>query len=435
MFHSMKNTGNLIIINGKTGITSGFFLKKEYPYLRTIRMRKSERVNKLLKTSFFLCLFFVIPSLHAQTSVPVEKLDTFCYSLFFHHNRSEIDYKLSTNAGMMHRMDSVIRFHHKYHHISSIDILAYTSFEGTWESNIKLSENRASAIKNYLLDTFQFLEQVHLHAEGLGEDWNLFREKAISDGNIPFRKQLIEIIDNPHLNYDQKELGIKRLDRGATYRYLLKNIMLSQRRVDVHVILHYEKEAVLPRIVPPVTVGEPKPRPEPLRKPTAPKFWAVKTNLLQWGAGVSNIGVEYPVAGRFSIDFPVVYSPYTIRNNWKIRTLGIQPEFRWWGNRQMIGHFLGLHAHLAYYNMATDELDRYQDKDGKTPLWGAGLSYGYVLPLRGRWNMEFTAGAGYARLVYDVFYNVSNGTAYDTRSKNYWGLTRAGVTLVYKLNK
>jgi hypothetical protein len=393
-------------------------------------------MNKLLKASFILFLFFAIP-LRAQTSVPVEKLDTFCYSLLFHHNRSEIDYELSTNAGMMHQIDSVIRFYHEYHHISSIDIFAYTSFEGTWESNIKLSENRALAIKKYLLDTFQFLEQAHLHTEGLGEDWNLFREKAISDENIPFRKQLIEIIDNPHFNYDQKELGIKRLAKGATYRYLLKNIMFSQRRADVHVILHYEKEAVLPPIVPPVMVEEPKPLPEPkpLRKPVAPKYWAVKTNLFHWVAGVSNIGVEYPVGNRFSIDFPVVYSPYTIKNNWKIRTLGIQPEFRWWVGRQMTGHFLGLHTHLAYYNVSTDELDRYQDKDGKTPLWGTGLSYGYVLPLKGQWNMEFTVGAGYAHLAYDVFYNVSNGAKYDTVSKNYWGFTRAGVTLVYKLDK
>ncbi|KAA6343832.1 hypothetical protein EZS27_008497 [termite gut metagenome] len=402
--------------------------------MQQFTMQKSVLMNKFLKIFLFLFLFFAIP-LRAQTSVHVEKLDTFRYSLLFHHNRYEIDYELSENAGMMHQMDSVIRFYHEYHHISSIDIFAYTSFEGTWESNIKLSENRALAIKKYLLNTFQFLEQVHLHTEGLSEDWNLFREKATGDENIPSQKQLIEIIDNPHLNYDQKESGIKRLAKGATYRYLLKNILFSQRRVDVYVIFHYEKEVVLPQIVHPVMVEEPKPLPEPLPKPVTPKFWAVKTNLLYWVTGVSNIGVEYPVGNRFSIDFPVVYSPYTIKNNWKIRTLGIQPEFRWWWNKPMVGHFLGLHAHLAYYNIATDKLDRYQDKDGKTPLWGAGLSYGYVLPLKGRWNMEFTVGAGYARLVYDVFYNVSNGAAYDTVSKNYWGLTKAGVTLVYKLDK
>jgi hypothetical protein len=408
-------------------------------------------VNKPVKVFFILCLFFAIPSLRAQTPVPAEKPNSFHYSFLFPVNAHEIDNKLKTDSEVLNWIDSIVRIRPDYHHIDSINIFAYTSFDGRWESNLKLSENRALSIKKYLLDTFRFLEQAYIHIEGLGEDWNLFREKVISAENIPLQKQLIEIIDNPHISYDQKESGIKRLAKGTTYRYLVKNILSSQRRVDIHIIVHYEKntllpqsqpEVVVPEIVPPVIVEdveEPEPLSKPLLEPlpeqATPKFWAIKTNLLYWGTGVSNIGVEYPVGDRFSIDFPVVFSPYTIKNSWKIQTMGIQPEFRWWLDRQMLGHFLGLHTHLSYYNISTDGLNRYQDRGGKTPLWGVGLSYGYVLPLKGRWNMELTAGAGYARLVYEAFYNVGNGMMYDNVSKNYWGLTRAGITLVYKLDK
>ena len=118
-----------------------------------------------------------------------------------------------------------------------------------------------------------------------------------------------------------------------------------------------------------------------------------------------------------------------------MRTLSIQPEIRWWTNRMMNGHFVGLHTHLAYYNISVDNLDRYQDTDGKTPLYGCGLSYGYAMPLKNQWNMEFTIGFGYARLDYDIFYNVKNGAVYDNQTKDYWGVTRAGINLIYHFNK
>jgi hypothetical protein len=151
--------------------------------------------------------------------------------------------------------------------------------------------------------------------------------------------------------------------------------------------------------------------------------------------GMTNISMEFPAGNRFSLDLPFTYSPYTIGNDWKFRVLGIQPELRYWWKNPMEGHFLGLHVHLFYYNLTWNSLYRYQDKNGKTPLGGVGLSYGYVCSLHKRWNLEFTIGAGYTHLVYDTFYNVGNGAKFTTETKDYWGITRAGVSLVYKLKR
>ena len=43
-------------------------------------------------------------------------------------------------------------------------------------------------------------------------------------------------------------------------------------------------------------------------------------------------------------------------------------------------------------------------------------------------------GAGYANIHYDVFYNVENGIQYNSGVKNYWGLTKAGISVVYIIN-
>lgn len=170
--------------------------------------------------------------------------------------------------------------------------------------------------------------------------------------------------------------------------------------------------------------------------------FAVKTNLMLLGMdAIANAAGEVflpPLWERhFSVDLSLVYSPYTVASSWKFRALAIQPELRWWIQRKLPwgGQFVGLHTHVAWYSVSTNSLDYYQDRDGRSPLWGAGLSYGYALalPWWSRCSMEFTLGAGYARLDYDVFYNVPNGAKYASGTKNYWGLTRAGISFMYNL--
>ena len=35
---------------------------------------------------------------------------------------------------------------------------------------------------------------------------------------------------------------------------------------------------------------------------------------------------------------------------------------------------------------------------------------------------------------YDTYYNIDNGARIDTRTKNYWGITRVGISVVYRFN-
>lgn len=167
---------------------------------------------------------------------------------------------------------------------------------------------------------------------------------------------------------------------------------------------------------------------------TEKKQLAVKTNALYLAGGVTNLGIEYPISHKFSIDLPFYYSPYKIANNYRISVLAIQPELRYWFAKPLSGSFVGLHAHGGYFNVSLNKKNRYQDLDGDTPLWGFGLSYGYVFALSGNWFMELTLGAGYANIKYDAFRNYHNGPKYDSGRTNYWGLTRAGVSVVYKIN-
>lgn len=159
----------------------------------------------------------------------------------------------------------------------------------------------------------------------------------------------------------------------------------------------------------------------------------VKTNALFLFAGVANAGVEARIGKHFSFDFPVVYSPYTIKNNYRLRALAFQPEFRFWFKGYTEGHFLGLTGNFAWFNIALSNNNRYQDSADR-PLMGAGISYGYSWKILPSLSLEFTIGAGYANIHYDVFYNVENGIQYNSGVKNYWGLTKAGISVVYIIN-
>lgn len=169
-------------------------------------------------------------------------------------------------------------------------------------------------------------------------------------------------------------------------------------------------------------------------KPDAPRYrWAVKTNVAYLAATVANFGTEYSFGKHYSVDLPIIYSPYTVARDYRLRFLAVQPEFRYWLGTPMQGHFFGAHLNIGAFNISVDKEKRYQSPNG---FYGVGLSYGYVLSFARHWGAEFTVGAGYVHAKYDVYYNIPNGARYERGIPyNYWGLTKVGINLVYRFGK
>ena len=163
----------------------------------------------------------------------------------------------------------------------------------------------------------------------------------------------------------------------------------------------------------------------------ATRYIAVKTNLAGWGMALANIGVEVALSTHVSLDLPFYYSGWDVSSKHALRGFLVQPEARYWLKGTGRGHFFGLHAHAGWFNLKWDR-DRYQYAD--RPALGAGISYGYLLPFAHHWGAEFTLGAGYTNLKYDTFYNIAEGARIDTRTRNYWGITRVGISLIYHFN-
>lgn len=160
--------------------------------------------------------------------------------------------------------------------------------------------------------------------------------------------------------------------------------------------------------------------------------WIVKTNLPFWGLVVPNLAVEYGFREHWSVEIPVYYMPITVSREYRFRIFAVQPSLRYWLKPQQKGHFFGFHLTTGLFNISTNDKTRYQDKHG---MYGAGLDYGYSFSLNNRWGLELNAGAGYIYTRYNKYYNIDNGAYYGSGTKNYWGLTRLGISITYLLNK
>ncbi|MFR9650638.1 MAG: DUF3575 domain-containing protein [Rikenellaceae bacterium] len=173
---------------------------------------------------------------------------------------------------------------------------------------------------------------------------------------------------------------------------------------------------------------------------------AVKSNLLYDASATINLGVEIGLGKRTTLDISGNYNAWDTNTelNEKMRHLLIQPEFRYYLCERMKGHFVGAHAHLLQYNISGDHWlpgifkevsnlrgvdmsdSRYQGEG-----YGVGLVYGYDWVIAPRFNLEFTVGAGYLYLDYERYGASKCSPCIEQSSKNYWGLTKLGVSLVY----
>ncbi len=173
---------------------------------------------------------------------------------------------------------------------------------------------------------------------------------------------------------------------------------------------------------------------------------AIKTNLLYDASATANLGVEIGLGKRTSLDISGNYNAWNTNTelNEKMRHALIQPEFRYYFCERMSGHFIGAHLHMLEYNINGDhwlpnifksvsnfsgidqEASRYQGVG-----YGAGLVYGYDWVLSPRFNLEFSVGAGYTYFDYDRYGPDKCDPLQDSATKDYWGLTKLGISLVY----
>ncbi len=349
--------------------------------------------------------------------------------------------------------------------LERVMVIASASPEGAAEVNERLAYNRAQNIANYLHQNFTF-DQNAFEVYFNDLDWDLFQRLVEEDHYVPMRWELLSLIRER----DLKRIKVERFQRA--WDYLLDNIFPEMR--STLVVFEYKtaemRAADAAKAPAEAEAAAEARRQEELRRQQEqevrgytppplpdddetdfsldlsegdahPWSWYVKTNLLPWFLLDANLGFEFEMGRHLSLSIPVYYSALDWFNvQTKFRVAGTQPELRLWFRDDFSGPFLAAHGTLAWYNIALQGQDfRFQDRDGKTPAYGAGLNFGWKFHLdrRGadRLGLEFSVGGGWLHLDYDTFYNVENGRYSASGVKEYYGLDHASVALTYRFGR
>lgn len=114
---------------------------------------------------------------------------------------------------------------------------------------------------------------------------------------------------------------------------------------------------------------------------------AVKTNLLLDGLAMPNLGFEMVTGKCTTLSVSMLSFEKCLKAD--LKAMALQPEFRYWYSQQPMNRgYVGLIGLTGFYKGLIGK-DTYDGYGG-----GAGLSFGYVMNLTKRLNLELSTGFG-----------------------------------------
>lgn len=323
-------------------------------------------------------------------------------------------------------------------------IIGAASPEGYTDRNAKLGENRALALKSYIMQKFPYINRDRILTYSMGEDWDGLIHMIESDPEVPARDQLLEML-NMEPDPNMKRAKMKRMNNGVTYQYLDKH-MLPYLRGGSACLIYYKKEKAPEIITHYDTVFVERiiyDCPEEPVRVRKPFYIVVKNNLLFDLALLPNLAIEIPFGKNYKWSAEV-------EGHWswwntgaddyhyhRIQMAGVELR-HWFANKTgnpLNGWYAGIYGYGGTYDLRLFTNDN--DDKGYLSDWSysAGLSIGYAMPIAKRWNLEFGLGIGYfggKYKKYDVSDCKDNTFPWlSTHNRNYVGLTKAKVSLVW----
>lgn len=173
-----------------------------------------------------------------------------------------------------------------------------------------------------------------------------------------------------------------------------------------------------------------------IRETEQPYRFAVRTNVLYDAFLLPTLGVEWRINERVGIKLDGSLAWWG-GNHGKVQKMWlVNPEVRWYLLRDK-RFYAGASGTYGEYNLYKYPLGSILSKDTgyQGTMWNAGLTVGYQLYLSRCFSIDFNLGLGYTRSEYDSFGMTDGVRVYKerNRTKNLWGPTQAGISLVWTI--
>ena len=173
-----------------------------------------------------------------------------------------------------------------------------------------------------------------------------------------------------------------------------------------------------------------------IRETEKPYRFAVRTNLLYDVLLLPTLGVEWRINEHIGIklDGSLAWwggSSGKVQKMWLVN-----PEVRrdLWGKKRFYAVISGSYGEYNLYKYMLGGIVS-KDTGYQGKLWNVGLTVGYQLYLSCGFSIDFNLGLGYTHSEYDSFGMTDGIRVYKerNRTKNLWGPTQAGISLVWTI--
>lgn len=155
---------------------------------------------------------------------------------------------------------------------------------------------------------------------------------------------------------------------------------------------------------------------------------SLRANLLRWATLTPDLGLEWRICPSWGIAVNGSWTSWTWSDKDRRYALWeVAPEVRYYMGEKK-AWYLGAMFKVGQFNYKLSETGKQGD------LMGGGITTGYQLRLNKALTLDFNLGLGYLNADYEK-YEVIDGVRVrrGNETKDWWGPTNAGVTLVWKL--
>lgn len=332
--------------------------------------------------------------------------------------------------------------------VRSVEFRGNASPEGMTGINEKLSAARMRTLESYILSRVDIPSGIVKHAD-IAVDWEyLLSELEKSD--VSYKNEAMDIIRNTPASamaadgvHSLRWQQLMQLKNGQVRVDMKRRFFESMRNAAAVVVTckHFPAVniAVKPEISQPEIGADNINLPFPvvsdnnMKKGRGPFYMALKSNLLFDSCLIPNVGAEFWLGKGWSLGLEWMYAWWHSDAHHRYwRTYGGSMELRRWlqnSLKPLTGHHAGIYIQGLTYDVEFGGPGNLSDFS-----YGAGISYGYSLPVGRRLNFDFTLGIGYFGGKYKVYEPIDGHYVWQsTKNRRWFGPTKAEISLVWMI--
>lgn len=383
-------------------------------------------IHRISLYLLFICISFTLSA---------QKNGESKFIIRFDQNNDTIDLSRPGNLSQLNSLDSTLRSWKNLSELDSIVVTASSSPDGVLSKNERLSVQRGKAVVNFLYERYPGCRDIPMNIYYSPILWERVLEPCVEDTELPYKEEVLSILNNRKLSSRQQQNRLKKLHQGEPYRYIAR-VYLTELRYAICEFYFklspsplVEATLALPEYPLPTAV-EMRECPQPVRP--QPSRWRITTNLLYWAALAHNGGVEYAVNDRFYLSLSGACAWWSHLNHDKVyRWLAGELSFNYCFNPQsgQCGPQAGVYVQTGEFEWMNSTKNR------KGEFTSAGLSGGYRWKLKNRLYLNAEVGIGYMYIDYRYATPIEGALIYQGRNySHYFGPTKAAVSLIFSFN-